>query len=180
MTRLLVVYFLISALLVGLDQWSKYLTVQNISLGETKEFIPGFLSLTHLRNTGAAWSLLEGKMIFFYVITVIVSVVIIYLLIKNYKKSIWYSVGLSFVLAGAIGNFIDRVRLGYVVDMLQTDFMNFPIFNVADSTLVVGVICIFIYLILDEKVENVIDKDHVIEALKNGIHLNDYMKKTED
>ncbi|HDT8107791.1 TPA: signal peptidase II, partial [Enterococcus faecalis] len=143
MTRLLVVYFLISALLVGLDQWSKYLTVQNISLGETKEFIPGFLSLTHLRNTGAAWSLLEGKMIFFYVITVIVSVVIIYLLIKNYKKSIWYSVGLSFVLAGAIGNFIDRVRLGYVVDMLQTDFMNFPIFNVADSTLVVGVICIF-------------------------------------
>ena len=151
MTRLLVVYFLISALLVGLDQWSKYLTVQNISLGETKEFIPGFLSLTHLRNTGAAWSLLEGKMIFFYVITVIVSVVIIYLLIKNYKKSIWYSVGLSFVLAGAIVNFIDRVRLGYVVDMLQTDFMNFPIFNVADSTLVVGVICIFIYLILDEK-----------------------------
>lgn len=151
MTRLLVVYFLISALLVGLDQWSKYLTVQNISLGETKEFIPGFLSLTHLRNTGAAWSLLEGKMIFFYVITVIVSVVIIYSLIKNYKKSIWYSVGLSFVLAGAIGNFIDRVRLGYVVDMLQTDFMNFPIFNVADSTLVVGVICIFIYLILDEK-----------------------------
>lgn len=151
MTRLLVVYFLISTLLVGLDQWSKYLTVQNISLGETKEFIPGFLSLTHLRNTGAAWSLLEGKMIFFYVITVIVSVVIIYLLIKNYKKSIWYSVGLSFVLAGAIGNFIDRVRLGYVVDMLQTDFMNFPIFNVADSTLVVGVICIFIYLILDEK-----------------------------
>lgn len=151
MTRLLVAYFLISALLVGLDQWSKYLTVQNISLGETKEFIPGFLSLTHLRNTGAAWSLLEGKMIFFYVITVIVSVVIIYLLIKNYKKSVWYSVGLSFVLAGAIGNFIDRVRLGYVVDMLQTDFMNFPIFNVADSTLVVGVICIFIYLILDEK-----------------------------
>ncbi|WP_033592258.1 signal peptidase II [Enterococcus faecalis] len=148
---MLVVYFLISALLVGLDQWSKYLTVQNISLGETKEFIPGFLSLTHLRNTGAAWSLLEGKMIFFYVITVIVSVVIIYLLIKNYKKSIWYSVGLSFVLAGAIGNFIDRVRSGYVVDMLQTDFMNFPIFNVADSTLVVGVICIFIYLILDEK-----------------------------
>ena len=151
MTRLLVVYFLISALLVGLDQWSKYLTVQKISLGETKEFIPGFLSLTHLRNTGAAWSLLEGKMIFFYVITVIVSVVIIYLLIKNYKKIIWYSVGLSFVLAGAIGNFIDRVRVGYVVDMLQTDFMNFPIFNVADSTLVVGVICIFIYLILDEK-----------------------------
>ena len=89
-------------------------------------------------------------MIFFYVITVIVSVVIIYLLIKNYKKYLVFC-RFIFCLSSAIGNFIDRVRLGYVVDMLQTDFMNFPIFNVADSTLVVGVICIFIYLILDEK-----------------------------
>ena len=60
-------------------------------------------------------------------------------------------IGLSLILAGAIGNFIDRVRLGYVVDMFQTDFMNFPIFNVADITLVCGVVCILIYIILDEK-----------------------------
>ena len=77
---------------------------------------------------------------------------IIYLLIKNYKKYLVFC-RFIFCLRGAIGNFIDRVRLGYVVDMLQTDFMNFPIFNVADSTLVVGVICIFIYLILDESKE---------------------------
>lgn len=60
-------------------------------------------------------------------------------------------IGLSLILAGAIGNFIDRIRLGYVVDMFQTDFMSFPIFNVADVTLVCGVICMLIYIILDEK-----------------------------
>lgn len=86
-------------------------------MGEIKEFIFGFLLLIYLRNIGVVWSLLEGKMIFFYVIIVIVSVVIIYLLIKNYKKSIWYFVGLFFVLVGVIGNFIDCVCLGYVVDM---------------------------------------------------------------
>ena len=63
----------------------------------------------------------------------------------------WFMIGLILVLAGAIGNFIDRIRLGYVVDMFQTDFMSFPIFNVADVTLVCGVICILIYIILDEK-----------------------------
>ncbi|WP_349497100.1 signal peptidase II, partial [Enterococcus faecalis] len=125
---MLVVYFLISALLVGLDQWSKYLTVQNISLGETKEFIPGFLSLTHLRNTGAAWSLLEGKMIFFYVITVIVSVVIIYLLIKNYKKSIWYSVGLSFVLIFSLWIFIFSLPFGYFLSIPTMLFFHFHMF----------------------------------------------------
>jgi signal peptidase II len=151
MTYLLTIYFILSALVVGLDQWTKFITVKGIPLGTTRDFIPGFLSFTHLRNTGAAWSLLEGKMIFFYVVTIIVSGVIIYLLVKNYKRSVWFSLGLSLVLAGAVGNFIDRLRLGYVVDMIQTDFMNFPIFNVADSALVVGVICIFVYLILDEK-----------------------------
>ncbi|MGM0217267.1 signal peptidase II [Enterococcus sp. AZ126] len=148
---MLAIYLIISAVLIGLDQWVKYLTVANIQLGETKEFIPGFLSFTYLRNTGAAWSLLEGKMWFFYIITVIVVAVVLYILVKNVNGSKWFAVGLSLVLAGAIGNFIDRLRLGFVVDMFQTEFIRFPIFNVADSALVIGVICIFIYLILDEK-----------------------------
>lgn len=148
---MLAVYLIISAILIGLDQWVKYLTVANIQLGETKEFLPGFLSFTYIRNTGAAWSLLEGKMWFFYIVTVIVVAVVIYILVKNIHGSKWFTVGLSLVLAGAVGNFIDRIRLGFVVDMFQTDFIRFPIFNVADSALVIGVICIFIYLILDEK-----------------------------
>ncbi|MHC5227605.1 signal peptidase II [Enterococcus sp. LJL99] len=148
---MLAVYLIISALIVGIDQWVKYLTVSNISLGETKDFIPGFLSFTYIRNTGAAWSLLEGKMWFFYIITVIVVAVVVYILAKHVHGSKWFTIGLTLVLAGAIGNFVDRLRLGYVVDMFQTDFINFPIFNVADMSLVIGVACIFIYLILEEK-----------------------------
>lgn len=151
MKQLLAVYLIISAALIGLDQWVKYLTVTNLHLGEVKDFIPGFMSFTYIRNTGAAWSLLEGEMWFFYIVTVIVVAVVLYILVKNSSDSKWFTVGLSLVLAGAVGNFIDRVRLGFVVDMFQIEFMNFPIFNVADTVLVIGVACIFIYLILDEK-----------------------------
>lgn len=149
---MLAIYFIISGLLIGLDQWVKWWIVNDLSLGETKNLIPGVLSLNHIRNTGAAWSMLEGKMWLFAIITIIAIIVIVTLMIKNQRKgSRWLMIGLSLILAGAIGNFIDRVRLGYVVDMFQTDFMNFPIFNVADITLVCGVVCILIYIILDEK-----------------------------
>lgn len=150
---MLAVYLIISAVIVGLDQWTKYLTVENIQLGETKEFISGFLSFTYIRNTGGAWSILEGKMMFFYVMTVVVVAVLLYMLVKNIKNSKWFTIGLSLILAGALGNFIDRLRLGYVVDMFKTEFINFPIFNVADMALVIGVACVFIYLILDERKE---------------------------
>jgi len=149
---LLAIYWIISALIIGLDQWVKWLIVDNFALGETKSVIPGILSLNHIRNFGAAWSLLEGKMWFFTVVTIIAVVVILTLMIKNRSNgNRWFMIGLTLILAGAIGNFIDRVRLGYVIDMFQTDFMNFPIFNVADISLVIGVICVLIYIILDEK-----------------------------
>lgn len=149
---MLAIYFMISGLLVALDQWVKWWIVNDLSLGEMKTLIPGVLSLNHIRNTGAAWSMLEGKMWFFVMITVVAVIVVVTLMVKNRKQgNRWLLTGLSFILAGAIGNFIDRVRLGYVVDMFQTDFMNFPIFNVADMTLVCGVILILIYIILDEK-----------------------------
>lgn len=89
---------------------------------------------------------------FFTVVTIIAVVVILTLMIKNRSDgNRWFMIGLTLILAGAIGNFIDRVRLGYVIDMFQTDFVNFPIFNVADISLVIGVICVLIYIILDEK-----------------------------
>lgn len=148
---MLVVYFLIAIAAVVLDQLSKWATVENIGLGETVSAHNPLFSFTYLRNNGAAWSILEGKMWFFYLITFVAVVVVSYLLVKNYRKSVWLSVGLAFILGGAVGNFIDRIRLGYVVDMVQLDFINFPIFNVADSFLTVGVICVFIYIILDER-----------------------------
>ncbi|WP_165006608.1 MULTISPECIES: signal peptidase II [unclassified Enterococcus] len=149
---MLIIYWIFSGILIGIDQWVKWWITGQLALGETRSVIPGVLSLNHIRNTGAAWSMLEGKMWFFTVVTIVAVVVVITLMIRNRTNgNRWFMIGLSLILAGAIGNFIDRIRLGYVVDMFQTDFMNFPIFNVADISLVCGVICILIYIILDEK-----------------------------
>lgn len=148
---MIVFYFLLSAIIIGLDQWLKFWIDANYQIGETHAVIDGLFSLTHLRNTGAAWSILEGKMTFFAIITVVAVIVITYLLLRFRKGSLWFKFGLALVLAGAIGNFIDRLRLGYVVDMFQFDFIRFPIFNIADMSLVCGVILIFIYAIIDEQ-----------------------------
>ena len=150
---MIALFFLLSAIIVGLDQWLKFWIVSNFELGDVQTLIDHVFSLTYIRNTGAAWSILEGKMTFFTIITVAAVIVVTYLLIRHRKSSIWSRLGLSFILAGAIGNFIDRLRLGYVVDMFQLDFINFPIFNIADMSLVIGVLLIFIYALVDDEVK---------------------------
>lgn len=146
----MIVYLVITVLLIVLDQLVKAWIVANLSLGESLPLIKNVFSLTYYQNTGAAWSMLEGQMGFFAIVTLIAVAVCSYLLYKNRRGAKIYSFGLSLVLAGALGNFIDRLRLGYVVDMFQTDFISFPIFNVADSCLVVGVILIFIYILFED------------------------------
>ncbi len=79
-------------------------------------------------------------------------------MIRYRNDSKFLNLGLALVLAGAVGNFIDRIRLGYVVDMIQVDFIQFPIFNIADCSLVIGVICIFIYTIFEDRLKG---KNHV-------------------
>jgi len=143
-------FIIIAAVLIVADQLVKAWIVANIALGESVSLVKNFFSLTYYQNTGAAWSMLEGQMGFFTIVTIIAVGVCGYLLYKNRHGAKLYSLGLSLVLAGALGNFIDRVRLGYVVDMFQTDFVSFPIFNVADSCLVIGVILIFIYILFEE------------------------------
>src|SRR5699024_12869169 len=93
MIGLLFVYFLISFVLIGLDQWMKYWIVSTISLGETREFIPHLLSLTYIQNSGAAWSILEGKILFFAIITLVTVGVVLYFLICGRKRSEESSVG---------------------------------------------------------------------------------------
>ena len=132
-----------------IDQIVKFAIVKDIELSQHKVLINGVLSLTHLRNNGAAWSLLEGQQWFFTIITIIVLIVAIWVLIKNINKN-WYAFSLTLIISGALGNFIDRIRQGYVVDMFQLDFINFPIFNVADILLSIGFVVLFI-AILTEK-----------------------------
>lgn len=146
----MVLFYMIAVIIVGLDQLTKYLTVQNIPLHETIEWIPNLVSFTYHRNTGAAWSILEGQMLFFYIITVIIVGIIIYYLHTYGKQDKLFGLSLSLILGGAIGNFIDRLFLQYVVDMVRLEFINFPIFNIADMALSIGVSLMIIYLIIDE------------------------------
>ena len=131
------------------DQLLKSWVASSIVLGGSKQLIPGIIELTNLRNSGAAWSIFEGQQTFFTIITIVAIIVIGYF-IWQYRKNISVLIGLSLIMAGTIGNFIDRLRQGYVVDMFETTFINFPIFNIADMCLTIGVIWLII-CILKEK-----------------------------
>ena len=136
--------------LIALDQWVKFEIVKNIQLGEVKPFIPKILSLTYLRNTGAAFSILENQQWLFAVITLVVIGAAIWYLSKHIKGSVWLLSALCLIIAGGIGNFIDRMRQGFVVDMFQLDFINFAIFNVADSYLTIGVLVLMVMMLKEE------------------------------
>lgn len=131
------------------DQLLKSWVTSSIVLGGSKQLIPGIIELTNLRNSGAAWSIFEGQQTFFTIITIIAIIVVGYF-IWQYRKNVPMLIGLSLIMAGTIGNFIDRLRQGYVVDMFETTFINFPIFNIADMCLTIGVIWLII-CILKEK-----------------------------
>ncbi len=143
-------YYFISLVIIILDQLTKYLTASNLDLGQTINLIPNVLSLTHVQNTGAAWSIFEGQMVFFYLVTILVVAFLIYLLHKEGKKSALLATAIAFMIGGALGNFIDRLFHQYVIDMIQVDFMSFPIFNIADIALTTGVILMLVAVLYDE------------------------------
>lgn len=149
-----VIFFYIVALIViGLDQWTKWLVVQRMEVGETIKIIDDFLYLTSHRNRGAAWGILEGQMWLFYIITVIVVCGILYYMNKHAKGKPLLGISLAFILGGAIGNFIDRLFRKEVVDFINTYIFtyDFPIFNIADSALTIGVILLLIQMLLEER-----------------------------
>ncbi|MEK1395752.1 signal peptidase II [Limosilactobacillus fermentum] len=142
-------YLLFIVALVGLDQFVKYWVSANIALGTRHGFIPGLMNLTNLHNDGAAWSILEGQQWFFYLITLAAVVVLAYLM-RQWRTNRWKMIALSLIMAGALGNFIDRVHQHYVVDMFELLPINFPVFNVADSCLTVGVIALIIIILKED------------------------------
>lgn len=144
---LYVLYALLAVALVALDQWVKWWVTANISVGESLPFIPHILGLNHVHNTGGAWSMLNQHT---WLLSVVSAVVVLFILFVLGSRKIRHPFGvitLTMVLAGAVGNLIDRIRLGYVVDMFQTLFMEFPIFNVADICVVCGGIAFCIYFV---------------------------------
>ena len=145
-------YAVFIAAVVAADQLAKYLTVANIPLFSDVPFIPGLLQLTYVQNTGAAFSSFQGQQWLFAVMFVIFTGVILW---EFFKKPMPFPTlerwCIAAVYAGGLGNMIDRVRLGYVVDMIETTFMEFPVFNVADCFITCGCILLMAHLFLFNK-----------------------------
>ena len=147
MTYLLMALFAAGA--VVLDQWSKALTVANIPLHSRVPFWDGLFHFTYLQNTGAAFSSFQGQQWLFALIFAVFTALLIYELLKNSMGfrplERWCIVA---IWAGGLGNMIDRVRLGYVVDMIEVEFIRFPVFNVADCFITCGCVLLIAHLVL--------------------------------
>jgi len=143
---LYVVFSAAALALLGLDQWVKNWIVANLPLGETMPFLPGFTELKTIHNYGAAWSSFSGQRWLLIGVTVGIILFVLYLLLRRIVR---HPLGLTacfLVLSGGVGNLIDRIRLGYVVDMFHFEFWpSYPVFNVADVCLVCGAVLGMVY-----------------------------------
>lgn len=147
-------YYGIAVIVVLLDQWTKWLVVKNMEIADRiVVWDPWFAILSH-RNQGAAWGILQGRMWFFTIVTLIVVAGIIYYFHKEAKGKTLYAVSLMILLGGALGNFIDRIFRGEVVDFIDVLIpiinYDFPIFNIADSALTISVIMLILAMLKEE------------------------------
>ncbi|MFJ7950446.1 signal peptidase II [Lysinibacillus sp. NPDC096418] len=150
-------YYGLAAFAILLDQWTKWLIVKNMDYGERISVWDPWLGILSHRNRGAAWGMLEGQMWLFSIVTVGVIIAIIYFYHKEAKGKPIFQVGLMLLLGGAIGNFIDRLFRGEVVDFVDVLIpvinYHFPIFNIADAALTIAVVVLMIGLIIEDKKE---------------------------
>ena len=157
------IYAIIAAALVAVDQLVKYLVMTNIPFGEHVPLIPYILDLTYVTNTGAAFSIFSEHTWALALVSLVMSVALALALWKGLFKHPLGKLTLTLLLAGAVGNLIDRAFRGFVVDMFNVLFMNFAVFNVADICVVVGGISAGLYYLL------LMDK---LEPRKEGGHDN--------
>ena len=136
---------LAAATILALDQWVKYWITVNLPLGESMPLLPGFMQLRTVHNYGAAWSSFSGMRWLLVGVTSVIVLAVAYVLVRRIVRHPLGVVACFLILSGGLGNIIDRVRLGYVVDMFDFQFMNYPVFNVADIAVVCGAVLAAVY-----------------------------------
>ena len=141
-------YFILSICLIVIDQLVKWWVRASIPLGTSIPLLPCLMDLTYTQNTGAAFSSFSGMTWLLTLVSLGASVAVAALLWKGYFPGKWGKLSLALILAGAVGNLIDRAFLGFVTDMFETTFMNFAVFNVADICVVVGGLLMAVYVLL--------------------------------
>lgn len=145
---------IIFAVILTADLVAKQAITSNLipNLGDSVEVIPGFVSFIHVQNKGAAWGMMSNNTIFLTILSaIILALMIVFYVLRvrqvKEKSSMWLSVSMGLVAGGCLGNMIDRIAFGYVRDFINFEFISFPVFNIADVALTVGVIVVAIYFL---------------------------------
>ena len=145
-------YIVLFAALLGADQLIKLWTVEHLALGQSQAFWPGLMQLTRVHNYGAAWSSFSGQTTALAVVTVLLMGAVAYLLVRRIVRHPLGVIAGVMILAGGVGNLIDRLFRGYVVDMFDLTLFSYPVFNFADCCVVIGTaLMIFYILVLEPK-----------------------------
>lgn len=142
---------LFAAFIVAADQISKYFVSHSMALHESRALIPGVAELYYVRNSGMAWSLLSGARWFFVVITIALLALLIVAIWKKMFPQKFELFCLAAIMGGAIGNLIDRLLYGEVIDMINVTFIDFPVFNVADCFVTCGAILLVVYMLIFDR-----------------------------
>lgn len=144
------IYLILTIGLILIDQITKIITLKQLAPIGSVTIIENILSFTYVENRGAAFGIMQNSRIFFLIFTVILIGAIIYYTIKTKQNSKFYLISTSLIIAGGIGNFIDRLFRGYVVDMIEVTFIDYPVFNFADICIVIGAILFCVYMLFSK------------------------------
>lgn len=140
----------VSAAILVIDQITKYLVASHFKLNESIPLVPKVLNLTYIHNRGAAFGIFQNQTLPFVIVTLIAIAIGVWVLYKRFFDSTLMDWAILLIISGGLGNLIDRIfRKGNVVDFLETAFMKFPVFNIADCAVVIGGGLMILYLILD-------------------------------
>lgn len=152
----LLLFLVAAACLIGFDQWTKLLAVQGLRGGSGLPLLPGVLELVYVENRGAAFGMLQGAQLFFYLIALLVCGGVLYLLwrLPDRRHYLPMAVMGCLIFSGALGNIIDRLRQGYVVDFIYFVPINFPVFNLADIYVTVSAALLFLAFLTIYREEN--------------------------
>lgn len=158
----------VAAGLIGLDQLTKFLIDSNMRVHESFPVIAigdqHILNITYEQNTGAAFSILEGKQFLLIIATTLIIAAVLWALLSKRVKKTPYIWAMSLIVAGGIGNLIDRIARGFVVDFIDVKIIKFAVFNVADICAVVGAIAFLLFVIVDEIKESKAKKENEVSA----------------
>lgn len=135
--------------IIAIDQVTKYFAKSALYPDKAKDFINGFIEFRYAENTGMAFSMFSGARWFFVILTAAVVIAMLVYMFKKCQNNLWLYWTIGVLIAGAVGNLIDRVLLGYVIDFINPTFVNFAVFNIADCAVTLGAVSLVAYLVFD-------------------------------